>query len=65
MAEIVKVRNKSGESRYVPTLGIEVEADEVFDVPESLAAGLVSQSIWERVDGAKSTDAPAKKAAAK
>lgn len=62
MSEFVKIRNKSGEARFIPSLGVEVDRDEVFEAPEDLAKGLVSQSIFERVDAEK---APAKKAASK
>ena len=61
MPEFAKVRNKSGEARFIPALNVVVEKDEVFDVPEPLLAGLTSSPIWELV-----TDAPtAKKAAVK
>jgi hypothetical protein len=53
MSETISIRNKSGGDRYVPSLGREVAADEVFEVPADLAEPLVCQSIWEAVRAPK------------
>jgi hypothetical protein len=53
MSETVSIRNKSGADRYVPSLGRDVAADEVVEVPADLAPALVCQSIWEAVRAPK------------
>lgn len=39
----MKIKNVSGESRYIPALDRWVDADEVFEVPSDLGASLLEQ----------------------
>lgn len=53
----MKIRNVSGEDRYVPSLYREVKADTVFDVPTDQAPGLLSQPhFWAEVSTPKKKD---------
>lgn len=52
----VSIRNKSGQSRFVPVLNRDIDADEVVEVPASLAAGLVCQDIWDEVKAKKAAE---------
>lgn len=51
----MKIRNVSGEDRYIPSLYREVKADTIFEVPDAQAAGLISQpNFWAAVPDSKS-----------
>jgi hypothetical protein len=62
----MKIRNVSGEDRYIPSLYREVKADTVFDVPDEQAPGLLSQpNLWvESAPAPAAVAAPDKKAKA-
>lgn len=47
-----KVRNKSGQPLFIPALNLEVDVDEVFDVPADLMPGFASTN-WETEDTKK------------
>jgi len=51
---MAKVRNVSGEARFVPWLGREVAAEQVVDVPdEDHDAYTVQVGVWQSVQAPK------------
>ena len=51
------IRNKSGQTLYVPSLGQEIEPDQVVDVSADALEGFTCQSIWEDATAPSSSKA--------
>lgn len=47
----MQIRNVSGEKRDIPSLGLTVEEDEVFDVADDQVDGLLAQPLLWEADG--------------